>query len=286
MEVFFIRKAICLVLVLLSLLSINTLAAPAQVEGYTIPVDITINDHFIKTIQKPFIENNNVYVPLRSFADAISAEVVWNHEEQCATMLKYHFTFNFYAETGICVFNGVEDPAGAPIVYNDTLFIPMDFVCYWLGYGITRNSFYYIYEIFAPDIVVPETCKDYSYTKNDLLWLAKITHTECGAEPVRTRIGIANTVVNRVRSPLYPNNIPAAILDTKHGVQYPPAHLAKFNRTPSLSSMVAAKCALNGVELVGNSVAFVHVNAFAKSWAANNMRHYTTLGVVGFFTFD
>ena len=153
-------------------------------------------------------------------------------------------------------------------------------------YGGNEDGIF-IEDVEAPGNINPEECKDFSYTRNDLYWLAKINYVECGAESVRTRIGISNTVINRVRSPIYPNNIPDAILDVKHGVQYPPSHTAKFrNAVPSRTSMVAAKCALHGVELVGTSVAFVHVNAFARSWAGNNMRHYTTIGVVGFFTFD
>lgn len=286
-EVFIIKKIISLIMVILCVLSVSVCAAPASVEGFTIPVDVTINDIFIKASSKPVIENNLIYMPLRSFADAISADVTWNAETRAATLSKYGMDFTFYADKNFCTFRDVDDPYGAAIMYGDTMFIPLDFVCYWLGYGFSWNSYYYIYEIIAPDIVVPETSIDTSYTKEDLYWLSKITHVECGAESVRTRIGIANTVINRVRSPIYPNNIYDAILDVKHGVQYPPAHTAKFrNCIPSNTSMIAAKCALNGVELVGTSVAFVHVNAFERSWAANNMRHYTTIGVVGFFTFD
>ncbi len=263
------------------------LAAPAQVEGFTIPVDVTINDNFIKSSAKPIIENNLIYMPLRSFSDAIGGTVTWDSVTKSASFKKYHFDFVFYPEKGYCHFNGINDISGAPIMYDETMFVPLDFLCYWLGYGFTWNSYYYIYEIFAPDITVPETSIDHSYTKEDLYWLSKITHVECGAESVKTRIGIANTVINRVRSPLYPNNIYGAITDVKHGVQFPPAHTARFrNCVPSNTSMIAAKCALNGVELVGTSVAFVHVNAIARSWPGQNMRHYTTIGVVAFFTFD
>lgn len=286
-EVLSIRKVLCLTLVIFSLLSINSLAAPVQVEGFTVPVDVTINGDFVKCISKPYSDNGVTYIPLRSFADFISAPITWNDDEASASFTKNGVTFVFYSDQPLCLVNGYVCTDGYAQMQNDEImFIPLYFVCNYLGYSVSWDSFYYIEDVVAPDVVSPVDCADFSYTRNDLYWLAKICHIECGGESVRTRIGIANTVVNRVRSPLYPNNIPAAITDVNHGVQYPPAHTARFKTlVPDSNSMIAAKCALNGVELVGDSVAFVHVNAYARSWAANNMRHYTTIGVVGFFCF-
>ncbi len=285
---FYIRKFLCLTLVLLTLFCSNALAAPAQVEGFTIPIDVTVNGDFVKCIAKPYSDDGVTYIPLRSFADILSAPITWNEEDQSATFTKNDVTFTFYADKQVCLVNGYVCENGYAQMQNDEImFIPLRFVCEYLGYTVTWDNFYYIEDVVAPGNVNPEHCKDFSYTRNDLLWLAKINYVECGAESVRTRIGIANTVVNRMRSPIYPNNIPDAITDVKHGVQYPPAHTARFKTVvPSWTSMVAAKCALNGVELVGDSVAFVHVNAIHRSWPGTHMNHYTTIGVVAFFTFS
>lgn len=288
MEVVFIRKLICLVLLLLTLLSVNSLAAPVCVEGFTIPIDVTVNGDFVKCISKPYSDDGVTYIPLRSFANILSAPVTWDDAEQSASFSKNGVSFTFYANQQVCLVNGYVCCDGYAQMQNDEImFVPLRFICNYLGYTVNWDETYFIEDVIAPENVNPEHCKDFSYTRNDLWWLAKINYVECGAESVRTRIGIANTVVNRVRSPIYPNNIPDAILDCKHGVQYPPAHTAKFrNAIPSSGSMVAAKCALNGVELVGDSVAFVHVNAINRSWPGTHMNHYTTIGVVAFFTFS
>ena len=177
----------------------------------------------------------------------------------------------------------LENSAGK--LYNNLTFVPVKAVCAPLGYAVEWDGFYLIVRITAENVTVPNACKDFSYTQDDLLWLSRLVQIECGNESLATGIGVANTVLNRVASPAYPNTIREAILDTKHGVQYPPAHTEKMNCTPSKGSMIAAKCALNGVNLVGNAVAFVHVNALKSSWAANNMRRSATIGVVAFYEF-
>ncbi len=274
--------ALCLLLTLL-LSTMPVSAAPDSFEGYPVPIDLSVNGSFIKCSQKPFLLNGATYIPLRAFSDAIGAELLWNDAEQSATVLKDGHTLVFYAKENKSILDGVEGPEIA--IHYGLLFVPLRAICDALGYVVEWDGFYYVVNITAPGITVPESAKDYTYNYEDLLYLAKITHVECGAEPFSTRIGIANTVINRVRSPLYPNNIKDAIYDTKHGVQYPPAHTDKMNVTPSVSSILAAKCALNGVELVGDSVAFVNIHNLASSWAHNNMQHYVTLGVVAFYRF-
>ena len=60
------------------------------------------------------------------------------------------------------------------------------------------------------------------------------------------------------------------IFDTKYGVQFPPVHTTRINETPSYESIVAAKCVLNGVNIVGNSLYFIEKRNAASSWAHRN----------------
>ncbi|MBQ2966704.1 MAG: cell wall hydrolase [Clostridia bacterium] len=277
------KKIIAVCLMLVMLLSVIPVQALDTYGGYPLPVDLEVNDSFIRCVQKPVLINNVAYIPLRAFADAIGATIIWDDAEKAATVVKDNHTLVFYLNKDYSLLDGAYGPGIA--IHYGLMFVPARAICDALGYSVEWDGFYYVVDITAPGVTVPEACKDYSYNYDDLLYLGKITHVECGAEPFETRIGIANTVINRVRSPLYPNTIKGAIYDTKHGVQYPPAHTSHMNRTPSVSSMLAAKCALNGVELVGDSVAFVNVKYLSSSWAHNNMQHYVTLGIVAFYRF-
>ena len=97
------------------------------------------------------------------------------------------------------------------------------------------------------------------------------------------RLGVASTVLNRVRSKEFPDTVKDVIFDTKYSVQFPPAHTDKFNNTPSKESTIAAKCALNGVNIVGNSLYFVD-SAYTKgSWVHNNRPHYVTIVDMDFY---
>lgn len=280
------KKWICALLILLCLHG-TALAAPDTAEGFRIPVDIFLNGDFIRCTrqQKPFLENGTAYIPVRAFAEAVSAALSWQDAEQAAVFEKNGTELILYSDRDFILADGISYAGGAKLV-DDILFAPAKNLCAPLGWTVTWDDFYLTLCIDAPGVSVAEPYKDFSYTFNDMLWLAKITHIECGSRSIAERIGVANTVLNRVASPLYPNTIPEAILDVKHGVQYPPAHTQKMQDcVPSKTSMIAAKAALNGVSLAGDSVAFVHVNQTASSWAANNMRRVATIGILNFYAF-
>ncbi len=249
--------------------------------GYPIYADIEVNGSFIKCVQKPIIVNGSTFIPLRAFSDVIGAEISWNHEEQAATVTKNGHTFVFYGEKDYSIIDG-EKATGA-IMENHLLFVPVRVTCSTLGYSVDWDNFNFVVKISAPEITVPETLKDNSYSYEDILYLAKITQIESGSQPFDAKIGVANTVVNRTKSNLFPGTIKGVIFDTKYGTQFPPAHTDKINITPSKSSVLAAKCALNGVNLVGNSLYFISTKNASSSWAHNNRTFYKTLGNMNFY---
>lgn len=279
----FIRKLILGILIIFSLISVSAYALPDNYSGFEVPVDVSINGSFIKCPEKAFVESGATYIPLRAFFDALGGTTVWNAETGSATVYAMGKTFVFYSDKNFVSADGLDYIGTTAKLYKNTMFVPVKFVCDMLNLSLNWDSFYYVAEITAPEISVPEQLKDFSYTKEDLLWLGKIVQIESGGEKIPTRIGVANAVVNRMRSPSYPNTIKDVILDTRYSVQFPPAHTDKINVTPSYISMIAAKCALSGTELVRNAVSFVNVNRFANSWVAKNLTHVISIGNLGFF---
>lgn len=241
--------------------------------GYDIPIDIDINGNFIKCEKKPILINGTTYIPLRAFSDAIGGTIKWDEINNAATMEKDGHVFLFYPEKEYCFIDGIEKNYKS-IMYKDLTFIPVRAVSETLGYGVVWDDFNLVVKIFADSLNVPEECKDKSYTYEDIMYLGKIIQIESGYAHFEVKLGVGGTVVNRVKSPSFPGSIKNVIFDTKYGVQFPPVHTNKIDLTPSYESIVAAKCVLNGVNLVGNSLYFIEKRNAASSWAHKNRPHF------------
>ena len=259
-----------------------TVLAADQYGGYDIPVDIQVNDSFIKCAKKPFLENGSTYIPLRAFGEATGAEIYWNEETQIATMVKDGHTFEFCSDNDYSTIDG-EVCQLSSINREFLTFIPVRVISETLGYNVEWDDYYMTVKITAPTVMLPEESKDYTYTYEDILYLGKIIMLEAGSGGLDTKIAIANTIVNRVESATFPNTIKDVIFDTNYSVQFPPAHTEKINDTPSKECIIAAKCALNGVELVGDSLYFISAKAAPKSWAAKNRPYHSTVGNTAFY---
>jgi len=250
--------------------------------GYNMPVDIDINGNFIRCEEKPIIIDGVTYIPLRAFSDAVGGEIQWDSQNISATMIKDGHTFVFFPEKDYCVIDGVEKKYAA-VFYKDLTFIPVRAVSETLGYTVAWDDFYQTVKITASDTDIAENCKDMAYTYEDILYLGKIIQIESGSQPFKVKLGIGGVIMNRVRSSQFPNSVKGVIFDTKYGTQFPPVHTDKINVTPSIECMIAAKCVLNGVSVVGNSIYFIDVKSAPSSWAHRNRPFYSTINGMSFY---
>lgn len=276
-----IKKIVILITVIMIFLSFGVVAADSY-GGYKLPVDIEINGHFIKCVHKPIISGGTTYIPLRAFSDAIGGEIKWDNEESAAKMKKSGHTFVFYPEKEYCIIDG-EKKDYSSVIYKNLTFIPVRAVSEALGYDVFWEEEYLTVKISAPDIYIPRESRDYSYSYEDIKCLSKIIQIESGYEHFKAKLGVAGTVVNRVKSSQFPNTVKDVIFDTKYGVQFPPAHTDLFNNTPSKESVIAAKCALNGVNLVGNSLYFTDKRNASSTWVHRNREHYCDIYGMSFY---
>jgi len=277
-----IKRVTALIIALLITFGLLHAFAVDTHSGYNIPVDIEINGHFIQCVEKPIIINGTTYIPLRAFTDAIGGSIVWNADDSTATMTKDGHTFVFYTNEDYCLIDGVQNNHPS-IIYKDLTFIPVRAVSEVLNYTVEWDSFYLTVKITAPGIEVPDHCQDHSYTYEDILYLGKIIQIESGYQPFQVKLGVGGTVMNRVKSSQFPDTVKAVIYDTKYGVQFPPVHTDKINITPSNESIIAAKCVLSGVNIVGNSLYFIDTRRAASSWAHNNRPHYIDICDMSFY---
>ncbi len=275
-------KKFVITLAFLIVLTGTVVFAADQYGGYDIPVDIEVNGTFISCVKKPFLEQGSTYIPLRAFGEAVDAEIYWDEETQTATMIKDGHTFEFCSDNDYSTIDG-EICELSSINREFLTFIPVRIISETLGYDVQWDDYYMTVKITAPDVTVPEESKDYSYNFEDILYLGKIVMLEAGSGGLDTKIAISNTIVNRVRSASFPNTIKDVIFDTNYSVQFPPAHTDRINETPSKECIIAAKCALNGVELVGDSLYFISTKAAPSSWVHKNRTYYITIGNTAFY---
>lgn len=121
------------------------------------------------------------------------------------------------------------------------------------------------------------------YRDDEVLWLARIISAESRGEPMKGKLAVGNVVLNRVRSPLFPNTIYGVIFDRKYGVQFSPVENGTIYNTPTADSIIAAKMCLEGYSLSSDILYFVNPTKAPNSWIANNRTYAFTIANHAFF---
>lgn len=109
---------------------------------------------------------------------------------------------------------------------------------------------------------------DSYYTQFDLYWLSHIVYAESNTQPLEGMIGVGNVVLNRVASPRFPNSIQEVVFQPG---QFNPVDMGTIYLEPSEQAVLAAKLALEGVDIVGESLYFVNPTIGATGWFNQNL---------------
>ena len=224
------------------------------------------------------IINSVTYVPLRAFCDALGgATVTWEASTRTAKAKTDKVTV--YAKQGALYlrandryFYTVE-----PIANIDgTLFVPIRPLAKAFGLELEwDNSLRAV--LLSSGGKIPVSGASF-YKSDEVLWLARIIHAEAAGEPFDGKIAVGNVVLNRVRSPQYPNTIYGVIFDKKHGTQFSPVSFGTIYNTPSAESEIAAKICLEGYTLSEDALFFMNPKLATTSWISQNRPYLFTIG--------
>ena len=121
------------------------------------------------------------------------------------------------------------------------------------------------------------------YPEEDLYWLSRIISAESRGEDLLGQIAVGNVVLNRVREGQFPNNIKDVVFDRKNGVQFEPTENGTVYLEPTDSSIIAAKLALEGTDVVGDCLYFFAPALSRGTWIVNNRTYHTTIGCHRFY---
>lgn len=101
------------------------------------------------------------------------------------------------------------------------------------------------------------------YTNSDLYLLAKTIYAEGRGEPYTGQVAIGAVILNRVRSPEFPNTV-AGVVYQKHA--FTAVSDGQINLTPNETAMRAAQDAVNGWDPTGGAIYYYNPAIATSSW--------------------
>lgn len=121
------------------------------------------------------------------------------------------------------------------------------------------------------------------YREDEVYWLSKIISAESAGESLIGQIAVGDVIMNRVKSPLFPNTIYSVIFDRKYGVQFSPTLDGRIYQDPTYTATLAAKICLEGVSLSDEAMYFLNPRAAQSNWIVNNRPYAYTIGNHDFY---
>ncbi len=121
------------------------------------------------------------------------------------------------------------------------------------------------------------------YYDGQVLWLARIIYAESRGEPLLGKLAVGNVVMNRVRSPLYPNTIYSVIFDQKYGTQFTPVANGTIYNDPTADCVRAAKMVLEGTSLSSEILFFMNPRIATSNWISKNREFAFSIGNHDFY---
>ncbi len=100
-------------------------------------------------------------------------------------------------------------------------------------------------------------------TDSETYLLARLVHGEARGEPYTGKVAVAAVVLNRVKSPSFPNSISGVIYQTG---AFDAVSDGQINLAPDEDSVRAAKDAINGWDPTGGSLYYYNPATATNSW--------------------
>lgn len=250
--------------------------------AYDTIVDIIINDVYVDFDSSyAFIKDNKTYIPLRKISEILGYNITWNNNTKSAIIKN---SVSFTIGNSICTINEKQHILSSePILKNNTLFVPARDFFNIFNIAFKWDDMYYSIIIENENIYVSSDKINYNYSYDHIYWLSRIISAESRGEPLKGQIAVGNVVLNRVKSPHFPNTIYNVIFDTKYAVQYEPTINGTIYNKPVSSSVIAAKLSLNNFNVIKNCTYFFNPKISTSTWIKENKTYYKSIGNHDFY---
>ena len=248
----------------------------------SVPVNVSLDGKRILE-DKAVIVDSITYVPLRDFCELAGADSIsWNAATRTATV-KYG-SYTMYVTDGgtyISVAGRYFYTVGRVLNVSNRLFVPIRPLAKAFSMNLTWNGD-------SRTVVLTSTGKSLQsgssfYNADDLYWLSRIINAEAGGESLAGQIAVGNVVLNRKAHASYPNSVYGVIFDRRGGTQFTPVAIGTIYRTPSESSVIAAKICLEGYSLSNEALFFMNPRLATSNWISRNCRFLFRIGNHDFY---
>ncbi len=283
------KKIICVLLAAVCLMGYSSILASATTANritfptYASNTTIYSNNQQVLEGQAAIIDSVT-YVGLRSFCDLFGDyDISWNGATRTAKVTGEGLSLTatngdlYIYANGRCLYTVT------PIrIIDDRICVPVRPIAKALGVDVSWNAD-------TRSVDLTDTGKsflwaDSFYNQDDLYWLSRIISAEAKGESLNGQIAVGNVVLNRKRSPSYPNTVYGVIFDRKHGTQFSPVSFGTIYNKPSASSVIAAKICLEGYSLSNDILFFVNPRLSTSTWIERNRTYEFTIGNHNFYS--
>ena len=282
-----------IVCIFASIFSIHTSAASSKTELSTQKISDKNVSHYptvgvdvngVMLSDKALLIHDTTYVTLRAFSDRLTdAEIDYSRWTRSATVVAEGLVLTAGDGAYVVEANGRALFAMTPVVImsDGKMYVPVRTLAKAYGVSVAWEDETRSVRIRGnADFLTP--AEEY-YNEQELYWLSRIVNAESRGEPLLGQIAVANVVQNRVRSADYPNTVYGVIFDRKYGVQFSPVLDGSIYLTPTYSSTLAAKIALEGFSLNGEMLFFLAPRTATSNWIVNNRTYGFTIGRHDFY---
>lgn len=221
---------------------------------------------------------DTTYVPLRAFCCEIGyPEVQWDAARSTAQLSGEQGTFSVGEGNRYLQVNDrlmiLHEPT---MILNNTLYVPLRGLCAAWDLTVTWDAATESASVAG----APKLCSeppDYDAQTVDLL--ARIIFAESEGEPLAGMVAVGNVVLNRVQSEAFPDTLWGVIYDTNNGVQFEPSYNGRLAAIePDANSVLAAKLALEGMDIAGDCLYFFNPDKTAATWIKQTRSYFATIG--------
>ncbi len=277
-------KKITLSLIFLFIFTFFAQSTSAKQEFFA-PVTITVNEKYVKTQNHAYLKGGVTMVSLRDIGEIFSSEVFWDENTATAALLNENTKISVTKNHKITKINNknVSLPAPAKII-NGRMYVPLRFLSETFGAKVSWSPDTLTAKISSGAASVPAHLSGVSpFSDDELYWLSRIVSAESAGEINSGKVAVANVILNRVKSPEFPNSIYGVIFDKKYGVQFTPTADGSIYKKPTTESIIAAKRALLGEDVSKNSLYFLNPKIATNFWIVKNRPFYKRIGNHDFY---
>ena len=267
-----ILKTVCAVITV-SLLAVGVGAAPR------VPRVVTDRKEYTGTVR---LINGTAYVKLREFSERLGARVVWNAAASTAGVSTDGLSMSASAGAHYAVANGRYLWCNEKIFIDDgSTYVPLRVIGRAFGYDTNWDAGTFTARLTRRTASIASGSR--FYDSDEVYWLSRIIQAEAGGEPILGKLAVGTVVLNRVKSPDFPNSVYGVIFDRAGGVQFTPTANGTVYNAPSTESVAAAKLCLEGTSVSDKVLFFLNTDISESFWIVGNREYVMSVGNHDFY---